>query len=94
MVSVFDHVGFGQWFRYVTGAIEVCCAVLLLTGRYAGLGGVLLSCTMIGAIISHLTVVPGSPVPALILLLLSATIAFVYRGRTIALVGAGSPRRV
>ena len=30
MVQVFDAVGMGQWFRYVTGAVEVAGAVLIL----------------------------------------------------------------
>ena len=29
MVQTFDAVGFGQWFRYVTGAIEVGSAIAL-----------------------------------------------------------------
>ena len=27
MVQLFDAVGFGQWFRYFTGAVEVSSAV-------------------------------------------------------------------
>ena len=30
MVETFEKIGIGQWFRYVTGAIEVASAVLLL----------------------------------------------------------------
>ena len=29
MVATFDAIGVGQWFRYVTGAIELGAAVLL-----------------------------------------------------------------
>jgi uncharacterized membrane protein YphA (DoxX/SURF4 family) len=32
MVTVFDDVGFGQWFRYVTGLIEMGGAIMLLSG--------------------------------------------------------------
>src|SRR3982750_3690027 len=87
MVTVFDHVGFGQWFRYVTGAIEVGGAILLLSPRFVGAAATLLGCTMVGAIISHLTVVPGSPVPATILLTLCVVIAWSYRSTTLALLG-------
>jgi putative oxidoreductase len=86
MVEVFNHAGLGQWFRYLTGAIEVGSAILLLTRPFVGVGALVLSCTMAGAIIAHLTRVPGSPVPAIVLLVLSAVVAFAYRQRTLGLV--------
>ena len=39
MVEMFDKIGVGQWFRYVTGLIEVGGAILMLVpgmARYAG----------------------------------------------------------
>ena len=56
MVQMYDTIGLGQWFRYVTGVIEVGCAILLLIPGLAGIGAPLLGCTMIGAIITHVTV--------------------------------------
>jgi putative oxidoreductase len=94
MVAVFDHVGFGQWFRYVTGAIEVIGAILLLTPRFVGAAALMLSATMVGAILSHFTVVPGSSVPAMVLLVLCAVIAWSYRNGTLALLGKAPARRV
>ena len=53
MVQTFDAVGFGQWLRYVTGAIEVGSAIALwIPGLQAYAAG-LLVCTMIGALIAH-----------------------------------------
>jgi uncharacterized membrane protein YphA (DoxX/SURF4 family) len=94
MVTVFDHVGFGQWFRYVTGLIEVVGAIMLLSPRFVGAAALLLSGTMVGAIISHFTVVPGSPVPATVLLTLCAVIAWSYRNSTLALLGQAPTQRV
>jgi putative oxidoreductase len=94
MIEVFDHVGLGQWFRYVTGAIELVSAILLLTHRSVGVGALLLACTMLGAIIAHLSVVPGSPAPAAVLLALSAVLAFAYRDRTLGMVGITSTPQV
>ncbi|MER9024146.1 DoxX family protein [Mesorhizobium sp. M0815] len=91
MVDVFDHVGLGQWFRYATGIIEVGGAILLLSPRFVGPAALVLAATMIGAIISHLTVVPGSPAPAALLLALSLAIAWSYRGSTLALLGLTQP---
>jgi uncharacterized membrane protein YphA (DoxX/SURF4 family) len=76
MIQVFDAVGVGQWFRYLTGTIEVVGAVLLLipvTGFYAGL---LLTATMAGALVTHLFVIGGNPAPALVLLTMSAFAAW------------------
>ena len=66
MVETFDKIGIGQWFRYVTGGIEVTSAVLLLIPRLTPVGAALLVCTMIGAVLTHL-MLGGSPVPALVL---------------------------
>jgi hypothetical protein len=50
--------------RYVTGAIEVIGAILILIPSPAGFGALLLACMMAGAVIIHLTVLPASPIPA------------------------------
>lgn len=68
MVATFADIGFGQWFRYVTGLIEITGAVLLLTAGTAFWGASLLACVMVGAILTHLFLIGGSFVPALVLL--------------------------
>ncbi|MFD2883696.1 DoxX family protein [Pseudomonas lini] len=88
MIQVFDAVGVGQWFRYLTGTIEVVGAVLLLvpvTGFYAGL---LLTATMAGALVTHLFVIGGNPAPALVLLAMSAFVT--WRQKPAAWLGAAS----
>lgn len=82
MVQVFTDIGVGQWFRYVTGLVEVAGAVLLLAPATVLVGAGLLICTMIGAVIVHLFVIGGSAVPALVLLALCGAIAWMYRRRT------------
>ena len=72
MVETFDKIGIGQWFRYVTGGIEVASAILLLIPRLSPVGAALLVCTMIEAVSTHLFVIGGSPVPALVLGCLAA----------------------
>jgi putative oxidoreductase len=67
MVETFDKVGIGQWFRYVTGVIEVASAILLLIPRLTPVGAALLGCTMTGAVLTHLVLIGGSPVLALVL---------------------------
>jgi putative oxidoreductase len=81
LVEEFQHMGLGQWFRYFTGTLELLGAVLILLPSLAAFGAVLLICIMIGATLMHLLVIGGSPVPALVLLALSAIVAYVKRGQ-------------
>ena len=54
MVDLFTAIGFGQWFRYVTGAIEVSAAVALLIPSAALFGAMLIIPTMLGAAATNL----------------------------------------
>jgi putative oxidoreductase len=81
MVGLFDAIGFGQWFRYVTGSLEVLGAVLLLILRLSGLGALLLVGAMLGAVATHL-VGGASPLPAIILFIVTGVIAWGRRKRT------------
>ena len=76
MVQVFDAIGVGQWFRYLTGAVEIVGVVLLLIPATGFFGGLLLAATMVCAVAIHLVVIGGSPVPAVALGLLSAFVAW------------------
>ena len=82
MVGLFDAIGLGQWFRYVTGSLEVLGAILLLVPRLSGLGALLLVGVMLGAVPTHFFVVGGSPLPAIILLIVTGVIAWGRRQRT------------
>ena len=79
MQQVFGDIGFGQWFRYVTGLIEVAGAALLFVPGLAIYGAGLLICTMIGAVLTHLFLIGGSALPALVLLAICAAIAWLHR---------------
>ena len=81
MVGLFDAIGIGQWFRYVTGLIEVSSAVALLVPSFAVFGALALVATMIGAIAAHLFVVGGSPAMPVILLLGSAGVLWARRNQ-------------
>jgi putative oxidoreductase len=76
MVQLFGAIGIGQWFRYLTGTIEVVGAILLLIPSLAVVGAVPLAVTMVGAIITHLFIVGGNPAAPIVLLAATATIAW------------------
>lgn len=79
MVAIFDHIGIGQWFRYLTGAVEITGAVLILVPKAAILGAALLACTMAAAIATHLTVLGGNPLPAIVLFSLTLLVLWLRR---------------
>lgn len=81
MVETFDMVGLGQWFRYVTGVIEVGAAIMLWVPGLQAIAAALLVCTMIGASIAHLTVLPTPMVPAIVLGVLAAVTLWFNRGQ-------------
>ena len=54
-VQMFDTIGVGQWFRYLTGTLEVAGAVGLLVPSLVGFASLGLAAVMVGAIIAHFT---------------------------------------
>jgi uncharacterized membrane protein YphA (DoxX/SURF4 family) len=79
MVAVFAKIGVGQWFRVLTGLLEVVGAIGLLIPKARFYAAVLLVVVMVGAVAAHLVVLGGNPTPAIVLLLLSGTIAYLRR---------------
>lgn len=79
MVQVFDAIGVGQWFRYVTGVVEVLSAVLVLSPAMGFFGGLLLLATMVGGVATHLLLIGGSAVPASVLGVLAAFVTWRLR---------------
>ena len=61
MVALFDAIGLGQWFRYLTGTLEVAGSFLLLIPRTSGLGALMLAGVMVGTVVTHVFIVGGAP---------------------------------
>jgi uncharacterized membrane protein YphA (DoxX/SURF4 family) len=80
MVQLFAAVGVGQWLRYVTGALEIAGAVLLVVPGLARLGALHLAGVMLGAIAAHLLVLHTSPVAPAVLLAGLLAVAYARRG--------------
>lgn len=76
MVELFAAIGAGQWLRLLVGALEVAGALGLLAPRLCGLAALGLSALMLGATATNLLILGANPWLALVLLLLSALVAW------------------
>jgi putative oxidoreductase len=48
-VRIFEQIGLGQWFRYLTAALQVLGGILVLFPQTLTAGAAMLACTMLGA---------------------------------------------
>jgi putative oxidoreductase len=88
MVAQFGQIGLGQWFRVFTGTLEVTGALLVLVPATAAIGALLLAAVMVGAIVTHLFIIGGSPLMAVVLLAIAIAIAYLRRQQISSLVPA------
>ena len=79
MVAVFEHVGFGQWFRYFTGALELAGAALLLWPATTGIGALLLTCVSLGAFVAQLLVLHEDIIHTIVMAVILGAIAWTHR---------------
>jgi uncharacterized membrane protein YphA (DoxX/SURF4 family) len=55
-IQMFNEIGFGQWFRFATGVLELLGAFLMLFPQTVSAGLAVLGTTMVGAILIDLLV--------------------------------------
>lgn len=93
-VEGFDLIGWGAWFMYFVGALELAGGIGLLIPRLSGLAAIGLGLLMVGATIFNATVLDYPVATPLILLVLVAPIAWGRRYQTGRLFAHGlkSPR--
>lgn len=78
-VNQFEAIGLGQWFRVVTGMVQILGAIALLYPRLASIGALLLSLTMLSAATASISALHTSPVPAIVVGVITAFLAYVRR---------------
>jgi putative oxidoreductase len=74
-VRLFGQIGLGQWFRWLTGIMQIAAGVLVLIPRTSLAGIVLAACTMLGASIVWITILhapANAPIPGVLLAMLIA----------------------
>jgi putative oxidoreductase len=86
--EMFRMIGFGDWFQYFTGAVEIAGGIGLLIPRLSGLAAGGLAITMIGATVTNIFLI-DMPSSAPMTVLLAAVLGFMAwgrRGKTSALI--------
>ena len=85
MVELFEQLGLGQWFRFVTGVVEVTGAIALVFPGLASIGALWLGSTMVFAVATHVFILHTSPAPAIVLGVLNALVVYLRRDELVAL---------
>lgn len=75
----FRHWGYPDWFRVLIGVIELSAVGLLLLGRTAALGALLLICVMLGAMATHVAFDGARHMTSEVVPLILSGIVFVIR---------------
>ncbi len=81
-VGSFAQLGWGQWFRYLTGLLDIAGALLLFAPAWTCYGALLLACTIgTATVLSVLLPLHQNPLVPLVLTSLAATLAWLTRRR-------------
>jgi uncharacterized membrane protein YphA (DoxX/SURF4 family) len=74
-VRIFEMIGFGQWFRYLTGVLEAGGGALLLIPRATPIAVAMLAPTMVGALMAHVLLFGVGPQSVVVVVLLLGVLA-------------------
>lgn len=78
IVDLFAQIGFGQWFRYLTAALEAAGAMLLLIPATRLFGAALLAAVMFGAVLTNIAL-GLNPIGAVVLFLAAGVLGWALR---------------
>lgn len=81
--TAFRHWGYPDWFRMLIGTLELSAAVLLLLGRTAAFGAIIIIVVMLGAWATHLIFDGGRHMTSEVVPLVLATIVLIVRRRQV-----------
>ena len=86
IAATFDALGWGHWFMYLIGVLEIAGAVALFVPRLTGPAALALSALLVGAVVVQAVVVGSGVAMPLPLLVLTAVIAWFRRDGVVRLV--------
>jgi uncharacterized membrane protein YphA (DoxX/SURF4 family) len=79
LVAEFDLVGLGQWFRIVTGILEIGGGILVLVPALSALGAAVLLLVDVGAFIAQVSVIHMDWVHTVVIGALLAVLIYLQR---------------
>jgi putative oxidoreductase len=82
-VQLFAAIGWGQWFRYLTGALDVAGALLVLSAWQPFYGAIVLGCSVGTAIVLSVVQLHNNPAPGVALFALAAAVTWLTRPRVV-----------
>ncbi len=91
MVAEFDTVGLGQWFRYLTGALELIGGIGVLIPRFSVLSAILLLLVDIGAFVAQVAVLHMDWVHTIVIGAVIALLIYLQRDGLAAFTKASKP---
>jgi uncharacterized membrane protein YphA (DoxX/SURF4 family) len=75
-IPFFDAIGWGQWFRYASGALDTAGALLILLPRWTFYGALIITCTVgLGTVLCFTSRV-YNPLFPLLMTVLAATLVW------------------
>ena len=80
-VRLFERIGFGQWFRYVTALVEIVGGMLMLVPAATLVSVALLASAMVGALLVHIFIIGIGFQTVVVLALLSGVTAVMISQR-------------
>jgi putative oxidoreductase len=75
-IPFFNAIGWGQWFRYATGALDTMGALLIFVPRCTSYGAIIITCTIGLGTILCFTMSVANPIFPLAMTLLAATLVW------------------
>ena len=75
-IPFFDAIGWGQWFRYVSGVFDTAGALLIFVPRWTSVGALIITCTVGLGTYLCFTKALYSPIFPLVMTLLAATLVW------------------
>lgn len=87
-LEIYDEIGWGTWFQYLTGVLEMVGAIALLIPRLSGIAALAFVGLAVCAVNFHIFVLESSLIPIALLGVCAAIIAYVRRHSTARLLGS------
>lgn len=75
-IPFFNAIGWGQWFRYASGAMDAAGALLIFVPRWTSFGALIITCTVGLGTVLCFTMSLFNPTFPLVMTLLAATLAW------------------